>query len=49
VTTKKLEDKIIKLDPLAERLDSVGIKGGASKISKPKKYTGSNQYKNLKI
>jgi len=48
VTTKKLEDKIIKLDPLAERLDSVGIKGGASKISKPKKYTGSNQYKNLK-
>ena len=37
MTTKKLEDKIIKLDPLAERLDSVGMTGGAGKISKPKK------------
>ena len=28
---KKLEDKIIKLDPLAKRLDDVGMTGGASK------------------
>jgi len=33
---KKLESKIIKLDPLAEALDKSGHKGGASKISKPK-------------
>ena len=33
---KKLEDKIIKLDPLAKRLDDVGMTGGAgkSKLSK---------------
>ena len=28
---KKLEDKIIKLDPLAKRLDQAGYSGGASK------------------
>tara|TARA_R100000995_G_scaffold29884_1_gene13269 strand:- start:192 stop:770 length:579 start_codon:yes stop_codon:yes gene_type:complete len=36
MSDKKLEDKIIKLDPLAEALDKSGHKGGASKISKPK-------------
>ena len=39
MATKKLEDKIIKLDPLAEALDKSGHKGGAGKISK---------FKNLK-
>ena len=41
---KKLEDKIIKLDPLAKRLDDVGMTGGAgkSKISKGAK----NELKN---
>ena len=29
---KNLEDKIIKLDPLAASLDKVGHKGGASKV-----------------
>ena len=36
MSDKKLEDKIIKLDPLAEALDKTGYKGGASKISKLK-------------
>ena len=35
---KDLEKKIIKIDPLAERLDSVGLTGGASKkVNKTKK------------
>jgi hypothetical protein len=33
MSDKKLEDKIIKLDPLGSRLDKVGMKGGASKLS----------------
>ena len=46
---KDLEKKIIKLDPLSSRLDKAGHTGGAGKRpSKPKKYTGSKQYKNLK-
>ena len=31
MSDKKLESKIIKLDPLGSRLDKVGMKGGASK------------------
>ena len=31
MSDKKLESKIIKLDPLAKRLDDVGMTGGASK------------------
>lgn len=46
---KDLEKKIIKLDPLSSRLDKAGHTGGAGKRPiKPKKYTGSKQYKNLK-
>ena len=33
MSDKKLESKIIKLDPLGSRLDKVGMKGGASKLS----------------
>ena len=33
---KNLEDKIIKLDPLAKRLDAAGYRGGAGKL--PKSY-----------
>ena len=33
---KKLESKIIKLDPLAKRLDEAGYRGGAGKL--PKSY-----------
>ena len=36
MTDKKLESKIIKLDPLAKRLDEAGYRGGAGKL--PKSY-----------
>ena len=32
MSEKKLEDKIVKLDPLAKRLDDVGMTGGAGKL-----------------
>jgi len=34
---KDSSKKIIKLDPLAEKLDNVGMKGGVGKLPKPKK------------
>ena len=37
MSDKDLSKKIIKLDPLAERLDNVGMTGGASKKPKSKK------------
>jgi|TARA_E500000318_G_C3388272_1_gene144916 hypothetical protein len=37
MSDKDLSKKIIKLDPLAEKLDNVGMTGGASKISRSKK------------
>ena len=36
MSDKKLEDKIIKLDPLAKALDDVGMKGGVGRL--PKSY-----------
>ena len=47
---KKLESKIIKLDPLAKRLDDVGMTGGASKSLLPRgvKKTTKDTIKNFK-
>mgnify|MGYP003673665158 CR=1 FL=1 len=47
---KKLESKIIKLDPLAEALDKSGHKGGAGKslLSRGVKKTTKDTIKNFK-
>ena len=37
MSDKDLSKKIIKLDPLAERLDNVGMTGGVGKKPKSKK------------
>ena len=34
---KDKDIKLVKLDPLAEKLDNAGMKGGVGKLSKPKK------------
>jgi len=50
MSDKKLESKIIKLDPLAKRLDDVGMTGGASKslLSRGVKKTTKDTIKNFK-
>ena len=50
MSDKKLEDKIIKLDPLAKALDDVGMTGGASKslLSRGVKKTTKDTIKNFK-